>query len=73
MRFEIEVNETVSKINTYIVEVDSEEEGESLLNMIEDDIDDVTHPDDISYVIQNAGYEIVKKIEGVEDFEAELY
>ena len=73
MKYEIEVKETISRINTYTVEVSSEEEGESLLNVIEEDIEGAIHPDDITYAIDNAGYEIIEFCEGSEDVEYELY
>lgn len=72
MRFEIEIEEQVTRRNSYFVEVDDEEEGEMLLNSLEDGVYDAIHPDDITSAISRAGYEIKKIILGAEDVKYEI-
>lgn len=72
MEFEIRVIERITKVNTFTVEVQNEDEGEALLNWIDDDINDVEHPDDVVAAIRSQGYSIIEQIEGTEDVEYEL-
>ena len=55
MRFEIEIEEQITRRNSYFVEVEDEGEGEMLLNSLEDDVNDAIHPDDILYAIKKTG------------------
>lgn len=73
MRFNIDIEETIRRINTYTVEVLSDEEGNRLLEKIESGIRNAVHPDDVSLVIQDAGYKVQEITEGVEECEYELY
>lgn len=73
MKYKIEVKESISKISAYTVEVESEEEADCLLSILDDDIEDAHHPDDIACAIENAGYEILGVSEGAEDVEYEIY
>jgi len=72
MEFEINVIERITRVNTFTVEVENEDEGEALLNWIEDDINDAEHPDDVIAAIRSQGYTIIEQIEGAEDVEYEL-
>ena len=72
MRYVIEVEETVRRINTYTIEVDNENEAEELLDNIGDDINCSEHPDDVYGIIYNSGYEILEYCEGAEYCEYEL-
>ena len=73
MQYEIRVEETVTRLNSYTVEVESEEEGDTLINCIADDVEDANHPDDIPCIIEEAGYEITKIAKGAEEESYEIY
>lgn len=73
MQYEIRVEETVIRFNRYTVEVESEEEGDTLINCIADDVEDANHPDDIPCIIEKAGYEITKIVKGAEEASYEIY
>lgn len=72
MEFKIGVVERITRVNTFTVEVEDEDEGEALLNLIEDDINDAEHPDDVVAAIRSQGYAIIEQVEGAEDVEYEL-
>lgn len=72
MRFEIEIEEQVTRRNSYFVEVDDEREGEMLLNSLEDDVNDAIHPDDILCAIEKQGYAVQTFTKGSEDVEYEI-
>ena len=72
MRYMIEVEEKITRINSYTIEVESEEEAEEFLDGIEWDINRADHPQDIIEIITNGGYEIIEYCEGAEDCEYEL-
>lgn len=72
MQFEINITEKVVRTNTYIVELADEDEGKSLLCNIYGDISDADHPDDISSIIAEAGYEVQEIVYGTESVEYEL-
>ena len=72
MKYMIEVEETIKRINSYTIEVDNEEEAEELLNDIESKINRSSCSDDIEEIIEDAGYEVVEYCEGAEDYECEL-
>ncbi|MFQ7583790.1 MAG: hypothetical protein ACLRMW_06380 [[Clostridium] symbiosum] len=72
MRFEIEIEEQITRRNSYFVEVEDEGEGEKLLNSLEDDVNDAIHPDDILCAIKKQGYQVETFIRGAEDVEYEI-
>lgn len=73
MKFEIEVEERVSRINTYVIEVANKHEGESLqYGALPDDIEDAQSLDDVISAIEMAGYEVKEVHYGAEDVEYEL-
>ena len=72
MRFEIEIEEQITRRNSYFVEVEDEGEGEMLLNSLEDDVNDAIHPDDILYAIKKQGYQVETFIRGAEDVEYDI-
>lgn len=72
MKFEIEIEERIIRRNTYTVEVEDEDEGDILLNQIDDEVNDATHSDDITSIISRAGYEIKEISIGAENPEYEV-
>ena len=62
----------MTRINSYIIDVGNEEEGENLLSKIEDEINGAIHPDDVVMAITDAGYEVEEVCYGAEDVEYEL-
>ena len=72
MKYVINVEEIVRRINAYTIVVDDEDEAEELLDNIEDSINNASHPDDIVEIIQRAGYNVIEYCEGAEDCEYEL-
>lgn len=73
MKFEIEVEERISRINTYIIEVEDEDEGESLqYGALPDDIEDAQSQDDVISAIEMTGYEVKEVHYGAEEIEYEL-
>ena len=73
MRFEVEIKEIVEKVNTYVIEVESEEEGENIAISLEDDVEDARHPDHITDAFRKAGTKVIEMVEGAEDVEYELF
>ena len=72
MKFEIDILETVKKLNTYVIEVDNEEEGEEICKNIENDINEAIHPDDVAYAFYRQGVKIIEFIDGAEEAEYEF-
>ena len=72
MKYRIEVEETIKRINGYVIEVNNEEEAEELLSDIESRINRSSCSDDIEEIIEDAGYEVIEYYEGAEDYEYEL-
>lgn len=73
MKYEIEVKETVEKIITVTIEVEDEWEGLMIANMLEDDMKDVIHPDDVTGVFEKHSILIISKSEGSENASYEIY
>lgn len=72
MKYRIEVEETIKRINGYVIEVNNEEEAEELLSDIESRINRSSCSDDIEEIIEDAGYEVIEYYEGAEDYKCEL-
>ena len=72
MKYRIEVEETIKRINGYVIKVNNEEEAEELLSDIESRINRSSCSDDIEEIIEDAGYEVIEYYEGAEDYECEL-
>jgi len=72
MKYNLYVCECVKRTNTYVIDVDNEEDGSNFADMIADDIEDADHPDDISEIIESHGGNINKVIKGAESVEFEL-
>lgn len=72
MKYRIEVEEIIKRINGYVIEVNNEEEAEELLSDIESRINRSSCSDDIEEIIEAAGYEVIEYYEGAEDYECEL-
>ena len=72
-KIEIEIEETIRRVNTYTVKVDDDEEKWMVQNAIEDEVRKAFHPDDVSQAFENAGYEAELTCYGAEDMEYEVY
>ena len=72
MKYVFEVAEVIEKINEYTIEVETEEEAEELLDSIAGDIAGAENPDDIIYIVREAGYDVVEYCEGAENCQYEL-
>lgn len=59
MKFEIEVEEKVTRTNKYVFEVGSVEEGEKILSLCDFEINAANHPDDVIESIINAIHNVI--------------
>lgn len=73
MKYNIEVEENTRRKVTFVVEVEDECDGEMLPNVLEEDIEDATHFNDISEAIKKRGYKVVEVVEEPPEVEYELY
>lgn len=73
MKYEIEIKEVVSKFNTYVIEVEDEDEGEYIAGELEQYIERATHPDEVMAAFHNIDTEVTEFIEGAESVEYEMY
>ena len=72
MKYVFEVGETIEKVNSYTIEVKTEEEAEELLERIYCDIACASNTDDILGIVCEAGYEVIEYCEGSENCQFEL-
>ena len=72
MKYVIEVEEEIRKINIYTIEVNNENEAEEFLDSIECYINRCSHPDDVPEIIRQSGYEVLEYCEGAENCNYEL-
>lgn len=72
MKYNLSVSECIERTKTYVIEVDSEEDGDNFADMIADEIEDADHPDDIIDIIESYNGKILEYIEGAESVEYEL-
>lgn len=70
MKFKIEYEEEVKRINTVTIEVESEEEGEEIADHLA--VMRFQHADDIKYEIGKLGKKITDTCEGAEDCHYEI-
>lgn len=73
MRYKIEIKETISRYNTYVIEVESEEDGDIIAADIEGILGACDHPDDIAEIFRNEDCKLVDIEEGEENFKCEMY
>ena len=72
MKYEIEYEETIKRINSVTIEVEDEDEGEDIADELYDKARDFNHPDDIFVALNNMGVKVVETCEGAEDCEYEI-
>lgn len=72
MKYKIEIEETITRVNTYTVEAESEEELEQIVYAIEDAINSAKDRYDVLSAIQETGDGIIEFCEGEEKTEYEL-
>ena len=72
MKYEIEYEETIKRINSVTIEVEDEGEGEDIADELYDKARDFNHPDDIFVALNNMGVKVVETCEGDEDCEYEI-
>ena len=72
MKYIIDYEEVVQKINSITIEVKDESEGDEIADKLEDKARNFNHPDDIFDALQDMGVKVVDTCEGAEDFEYEI-
>lgn len=72
MQYTIEYEETVTRINSITIEVESEEEGDEIVEALGKNAGRYDHPDDIFFDLSNMGVKVVETCEGVEDCHYEI-
>jgi hypothetical protein len=72
MKYNIEYEEKITRINTITIEVDSEEDGDDIVDDLYCNVPDYDHPDDIFDDLREMGVEVVETREGAEDCEYEI-
>ena len=72
MKYTIEYEETVKRINSVSIEVEDEDEGEDIADELYDKTRDFYHPDDIFAALSDMGVEVVETCEGAEDVSYEI-
>lgn len=73
MRYEIEIRETVERNITVGIEVEDEGDGIMTANLLEDDIKDAIHPDDITSIFERHGIPILSITKSSEDVSYEIW
>lgn len=72
MKYEIEYEETIKRINSVTIEVEDKDEGEDVADELYDKARNFNHPDDIFVALNNMGVKVVETCEGDEDCEYEI-
>lgn len=72
MKYEIEYEETIKRINSVTIEVEDEDEGEDIAAELYCEARGFNHPDDIFVALDNMGVKVVETCEGAEDCEYEI-
>ena len=72
MKYEIEYEETIKRVNSVTIEVEDEGEGEDIADELYDKARDFNHPDDIFVALNNMGVKVVETCEGAEECEYEI-
>ena len=72
MKYEIEYEETIKRINSVTIEVEDEDEGEDIADELYDKARDFNHPDDIFAALTDMGVKVVETCKGAEECEYEI-
>ena len=72
MKYEIEYEETIRRINSVTIEVKDEDEGEDIADELYDKARNFNHPDDIFASLGDMGVKVVETCEGAEECEYEI-
>lgn len=72
MKYEIEYEETIKRINSVTIEVEDENKGEEIADELYDKTRDFNHPDDIFEALNDMGVKVIETCEGAEDCEYEI-
>lgn len=72
MKYEIEYEETIKRINSVTIEVEDEDKGEEIADELYDKARDFNHPDDIFEALNDMGVKVVETCDGAEDCEYEI-
>lgn len=72
MKYEIEYEETIKRINSVTIEVDDEDEGEDIADKLYEKARGFNHSDDIFAALNDMGVKVVETCEGAEDCEYEI-
>lgn len=72
MKYEIEYEETIKRINSVTIEVNDEDEGEDIADKLYEKARDFNHSDDIFAALNDMGVKVVETCEGAEDCEYEI-
>ena len=72
MKYEIEYEETIKRINSVTIEVEDEDEGEDIADELYDKARYFNHPDDIFVALNDMGVKVIETCEGAEDCEYEI-
>lgn len=72
MKFTIDYEERITRINSITIEVENEEEGVDIGESLYGMADDWNHPDDIFAALGEMGKKVVERCEGAESAEYEI-
>ena len=72
MKYEIEYEETIKRINSVTIEVEDEDEGEDIADELYEKARDFFHPDDIFAALTDMGVKVVETCKGAEECEYEI-
>lgn len=72
MKYKIEYQETIKKINSVDIEVKDENDGEEIADKLCDIVGSFEHPDDIFDILDDMGVKIVETNEGAEYCEYQI-
>jgi hypothetical protein len=72
MKYQIEYEEKITKINTITIKVDNEEDGNDIIDQLYDKAEGYDHPDCIFEDLDDMGVEIIDICEGAETCEYEI-
>ena len=72
MKYEIEYEETIKRINSVTIEVEDKDEGEDVTDELYDKARYFNHPDDIFVALNDMGVKVIETCEGAEDCEYEI-
>ena len=72
MKYEIEYEEIIRRINSVTIEVKDEDEGEDIADELYDKARNFNHPDDIFASLDDMGVKVVETCEGAEECEYEI-